>query len=187
MPILLASSSPRRKDLLRRAGIPFRVVVPTGIRKTRSGDPVRTVLRNALRKAGAVAAKYPRATVVGADTLVVIGNRILGKPADRKQAERYLRLLSGRTHTVCTGVAVIRSGRVFQACEKTQVVFDRITAEEIGYYVRTSPPLDKAGAYGIQEFSAFFVRRIRGDFFNVVGPPLNLLFRLLKKAGYRFT
>jgi septum formation protein len=180
--LLLASRSPRRKDLLSMTGLPFRVVASVAD-ETIERTPEATVLKNALVKARGAVYK-PSDFVLGCDTIVYLDRRILGKPRDEQEAERFLGLLSGRTHTVFSGVALLNRGKAYTGCERTDVVFDRLTRREIRQYVRLCRPLDKAGAYGIQEWSSFFVRRLKGDYFNVVGLPLNLLFRLLKRAGY---
>ncbi len=181
-PLVLASRSPRRHQLLERLGVPFSVhpsdadeAIPPG---TAPDDAVRLL---AGRKAEAVAPRHPEALTLGADTVVVLGGRVLGKPADAAEAAAMLRRLSGRTHTVYTGVALVHGGRTVTACEATEVTFASLTDAEIAAYVETGSPLDKAGAYGIQDdWGAFFVEGIRGDYYNVVGLPLHRLARTLR-------
>jgi septum formation protein len=170
---------------LQAVGIPFNVVVP-GSDEIHFKDPVRSVKYNARLKAESVGDKFPGQFILGVDTVVYIRGRVLGKPADLAEAEQFLGLLNGREHVVFSGICLIKDGISWEGCEKTYVRFDTLTHEEISHYVETCKPLDKAGAYGIQEFSSMFIKGIRGDYFNVVGLPLNLLFRLLKIAGYRF-
>lgn len=165
-------------------GLPFTVREPR-VPEALLPSPLLTVRRNALAKAKAVRGG-PADFVVAADTIVVLDDRILGKPADLREAGRFLRLLSGRAHDVYTAVVLLHKGRAFTGVERTTVVFDRLTPAEIRRYLSLRPPLDKAGAYGIQDWAAVHVRRIEGDHFNVVGLPLNLLYRLLKRAGYPF-
>jgi septum formation protein len=183
--IILASKSPRRKDLLRTVGIPFKAA-PADITETTCSTPEETVLHNARQKALAVCLRYPDRLVVGVDTIVYVDRRILGKPADLKEAVRFLKLLNGRRHAVYSGVAVVRKGRILTGTERTEVYFDRLSHDELENYARDCKPLDKAGAYGIQEFSSMYIKAVKGDYFNVVGLPLNLLYRLMKKAGYHF-
>ena len=186
--LILASASPRRKELLERLGLEFRTVpaevderpIAEGIR-----DPERLVTALAEAKAKAVARAHPGALVIGADTVVVLDGEILGKPSDESEARRMLSRLSGRTHHVYTGVAVVdgASGRFHVCAEVTAVTFGRLTEELIDRYVRTGEPLDKAGAYGIQGLGATLVERVEGCYFNVVGLPLFRLARLLEAFG----
>lgn len=169
---------------MRQAGFHVRVV-PSNIDEThhRHERPSTIVRRLALAKARHIAAKRKKGIVIGADTIVVLGKRILGKPASRRDAVRMLRLLSDRTHGVYTGVALVQSGSgkhvVFH--EFTRVRFRRIPASEIRAYVRSGSPLDKAGAYGIQDdYGAVFVEKVAGCFYNVVGFPLSRFYAELK-------
>jgi septum formation protein len=175
--LVLASTSPRRQILLRLLGVPFEVResgVPEDHDPTdRPENIVRTL---AIAKARAVAAREANALVVGADTIVVLGTRILGKPKDAEDAESMLRSLSGARHTVHTGFAIVDrpSDRVHADVVSTDVEFRELGEEEIRSYVASGSPMDKAGAYGIQDdFGAVFVRRIEGCFYNVVGFPLS--------------
>ncbi|MCX6877117.1 MAG: Maf family protein [Verrucomicrobia bacterium] len=182
MSIVLASGSPRRRDLLARAGLEFEVVVsPAEEIHDPTLPPDRLCEENATLKAAAVARLHPQATVIGADTLVFIDADALGKPADLAEARAMLRRLSGRTHTVCTGVCVIRPGgeiRVFH--ELSEVVFRVLDDAAIEAYFNLVNPLDKAGAYGIQEHGERVVAEIRGDFANVMGLPLARLIECLR-------
>ena len=179
-PLVLASASPRRRSLLARLGLAFDVrpsdadeTWPVGLE---AGPAAAEV---ALRKARATTA--PGALVLAADTVVVLDGEVLGKPADAAEAARTLRRLSGRTHTVATGIALAHAGREATAHEITRVTFADLSDAEIAAYVRTGSPLDKAGSYGIQDDAgALLVERIEGDYFNVVGLPLRRLYATLR-------
>ncbi len=184
MQLILASSSPRRRELLRNAGFKFHVR-PSGVREARRrGETAEEFSRRAAReKALDVAASSPRnSLVLGADTVVVIDGQILGKPAGRKDAARMLRLLSGSTHRVMTGVCVVRAPNRIEALkhELTLVTFRRLEEQEIRTYVASGEPLDKAGAYAIQGLASKFVTRIEGCYSNVVGLPVALVYDLLQ-------
>ena len=195
--LILASASPRRRELLMQAGLEF-VVEPADIDETPLPDEAAAayVQRLATEKAQAVcAARRARAsdpfTVLAADTAVVLPDAlgepgtILGKPADAADAERMLALLAGRTHAVMTGIAAVHSGRPSRTVadvEITQVTFNPMTPEEIAAYVATGEPLDKAGAYAIQGYAARWIPRIDGDYFNVVGLPIARSIALLAEA-----
>lgn len=189
--LILASASPRRQELLRNANIPF-TAKPTDISEdARPGEaPQACAERLAREKALAIAHLYPDAFVLGADTIVVVDGEMLGKPRDSADAARMLRLLSGRCHQVITGVCLIKpsSGALPEhvtASETTLVTFERLTDEEVQYYVSTREPMDKAGAYAIQGIASRWVSRIDGDYSNVVGLPVPLLYRLMREHGYR--
>jgi septum formation protein len=175
--LILASASPRRRDLLDQLGLTF-TVETADIDETPhlAEDPVAYVKRLAEHKAAAVFARHThrdRLIVLGADTTVVVGTQILGKPSDEADAARMLRLLSGRTHQVVTGVALITaSAPPLIEAEVTQVDFNAITAAQIAAYIATGEPMGKAGAYAIQGRAARFIPRIDGCYFNVVGLPL---------------
>jgi septum formation protein len=181
--IVLASASPRRRELLAQMGVKFRVE-PTDADETlpEGAAPARAAAELAGRKAAAAAAKWPDALVIAADTLVIVEGRILGKPADEREAAEMLRLLRGREHTVATGVCVAFLGRRFSACELTKVRFDSMTDGDIDNYVRTGEPMDKAGAYGIQGRAGVFISGIEGCWYNVMGLPLATLRKLLEQA-----
>ena len=188
-PIILGSSSPRRRELLTLIGVAH-TVRPADVDETEhDGEaPAAYVERLAREKATAVAAQAPEALVIGADTTVVIDGAILGKPADAIDAARMLRMLAGRSHTVYTAVAVIRDGRIESDIEVVAVSMRPLDEAEIAAYIATGEPMDKAGAYGIQGFGATIVDRIDGDYFAVMGLPLVRLVRLMRRLGveYRF-
>jgi septum formation protein len=183
--LLLASASPRRAEILRAVGWPFEAF-PVSIDESPqpSEDPATYVERLAREKAEAAAAKQrPPALVLGADTTVVVDGMMLGKPCDAEDARRMLRLLSGRRHEVLTGVALVRAGERVEhavAHEMTRVRFSRMSDEEIDWYVATGEPLDKAGAYAVQGRAALFIEAIDGDYWNVVGLPVQLVYRLAR-------
>jgi septum formation protein len=186
--LILASSSPRRRDLLLQAGLRFDVM-PAHIDETRrEGElPAAYVERLALEKAQAIAALHPSSVVLGADTTVVLDGQILNKPNDLVDAERMLRALSGRMHQVLTGLAVVTQGAEHRHVETTTVFFADIGEGELAHYLSTGDSLDKAGAYGIQGYAARWVTRIEGDFFNVMGLPLAATVRLLDQIVPRGT
>lgn len=185
-PLILASSSPRRAGYLRELGLSFRRVVP-GIDESssRGESPRRYVRRLAEAKAGAVAAKYPTDWVVGADTIVVVDGKLLGKPVDGRDARRMLKLLSGRSHQVVSAIALARlQDRVLRSrVSTTRVSFRKLAAGEIRWYVETREPMDKAGAYGIQGRGGLLVSRIEGSFSNVAGFPVEKFLELWNDAG----
>jgi septum formation protein len=184
MPLILASASPRRRELLRRAGIPFRVrAVSIDESPLPHESPRRHVLR--LARAKAAAAARPGETVLAADTTVVVNNQILGKPRGAREAARMLHLLSGRMHRVFTGVCLVTPGGARTAVVETRVWFRRLTRAEIAAYVASGEPLDKAGGYAIQGLASRFVTRIDGCYANVVGLPVARVWDLLTSAGVR--
>jgi septum formation protein len=183
VPFVLASASPRRHALLRLLGAPF-TVVPSDVPEVHvpGTEPSALVQHLALEKALAVAHRTPEALVLGADTVVVHDGEVLGKPADPAEAHTMLRRLSGQAHCVYTGLALVHlsTTRRMVVHETTDVFFAEMDDDEIAAYVETGSPLDKAGAYGIQDDrGALFIRRIEGDYYNVVGLPLHLLYRTL--------
>jgi septum formation protein len=185
--LILASQSPRRRDLLNMLGIDNLEIIPADIKEeVSSGLPVgEAAAQVALLKAVSIGKKVgERDLILAADTLVALDNHILGKPADDADAARMLSMLSGRTHNVCTGVALIQNGRRLCRYETTYVTFRELTEKEIYAYIASGEPLDKAGAYGAQGLGSLFIRRIEGDFFNVVGLPLYLLGSMLNEMGY---
>lgn len=178
--LILASGSPRRRELLGIAGLEFEVIVADIEEKIPEGaTPQEAVMSLAMQKAEAVAVQYPESTVIGADTVVVCDGKILGKPKDESDAFDMLKSLSGRIHTVCTGAAIIRGSETKNFCEVTEVEFHELTDDEIRAYVKTGEPMDKAGAYGIQGKGCVLVKRINGDYFNVVGLPVSRVYREL--------
>jgi septum formation protein len=182
-PLTLASSSPRRRQLLEMLGIPVRVIAPNIPEVRRPVEtPIDYVERLAREKALSVRGRL----VLGADTTVVVRDEVLEKPADAEDALRMLGKLQGRTHQVVTSVALVHGERVHQATDITNVVFRRMTLGFLRAYVATGEPMDKAGAYGIQGYGAALVERIEGDFFSVMGLPLRLVLALMEEAGERF-
>jgi septum formation protein len=191
--IVLASASPRRQELLRNAGISF-TVQPAYINETplASESPRDCAERLAREKALAVSQANSEQWVLGADTIVVVDDAILGKPRDAEDAARMLRLLSGRTHAVITGVCVVEpvvsghgpgAGEIKTASETTLVTFCDLSDREIRDYVATGEPMDKAGAYAIQGIASRWIPRIEGDYSNVVGLPVALVYRMLRERG----
>ena len=185
--IVLASQSPRRRELLTLVGLAHEVR-PADVDETPHADelPVPHAERLARAKAETLACRERDAVVVAADTIVVIDDLILGKPGDAAEAGAMLRRLAGRTHTVFTAVAVARGGRTVSGVEEVRVTFRALDDAEIAAYVATGEPMDKAGSYGIQGFGATIVERIEGDYFAVMGLPLVRLVGLLGEVGLRY-
>ncbi len=189
-PLVLASGSPRRAELLRVAGIPFEVAPAPEAEHAHAaaaaplrGEPARYAVAMAAAKAVAVAAAQPGRLVLGADTVVVHEGDLLEKPADAAEAGRMLARLAGRVHVVVTGLAIAGGTRgTWTGHESTRVEFLPLDADTIRRYVATGEPLDKAGAYGIQGYGALMVRRVEGCYFNVMGLPLALLGRALREV-----
>ncbi|MAO66167.1 MAG: septum formation inhibitor Maf [Balneola sp.] len=185
--IILASQSPRRKKLLEQIGLSFEVHPSAAEEVIKHSDPQEIVEDLALLKAKDVAHNFKDSLVIGADTIVVYQDEILGKPSDPQQALSYLQQLSGNTHSVFTGVALVKTDkngaveRTTAFNEQTNVVFSTLEIADMKAYVGTGNPMDKAGAYGIQDdLGALFVEMIEGDYYNVVGFPLNRFYRELK-------
>ena len=182
--LILASASPRRQELLRNAGIVFDVQPAHINEDPLEGEQAKDCAeRLAREKALAIAKKRPNDAVLGADTLVVIDNQILNKPVDAADAIRMLRLLSGRIHQVVTGVCLVANGQPSVSSETTSVTMSEISEKEINDYVATGEPMDKAGAYAIQGIASRWIPRIEGDYSNVVGLPVALVYRMLRQAG----
>lgn len=184
-PLVLASASPRRRQLLEMLGIPV-VVTPAHVQELRL--PRESPLAYARRLARDKARAVPGAVVLGADTIVVLGEEVLEKPADREDAVRMLLRLQGQTHKVITAVCLVAGGREYDAQDVTAVHFRPMDEAYVRAYVATGEADDKAGAYGIQGFGAALVERVEGDFFSVMGLPVRLVLELLERAGrpYRF-
>ena len=185
--VILASQSPRRRELLQLVGIPH-AVQPADVDEVyRPGEaPMAHARRLAREKAATVAAADPEALVVGSDTIVVVDGDVLGKPRDEAHAAEMLTRLSGRSHVVMTAVAVRWGGRERSAVEVVGVTFHPLTVEDIQAYIATREPMDKAGAYGIQGFGATIVERVDGDYFAVMGLPLQRTVRLMAELGVRY-
>ncbi len=185
--LTLASGSPRRQEILTNLGLNF-TVLPANIDESPqlSEEPQSYALRMAVQKAMAAANKVESGLIIGADTIVVVDGQIMGKPRDVAEAAQQLRVLSGREHIVFSGLGIVdkTTGRTVSTLEQTIVYFREMSDAEIQSYIRTGEPLDKAGSYGIQGKGAVFIRRIEGDYFNVVGLPIAKLYSLLAELGY---
>ncbi len=182
--LILASKSPRRKELLSIITKDFTIIPAVGEENAdKKLPPKEYVSKLAEDKADEVFALHKEAAVIGADTVVAAGKEILGKPKDKADAFRMLKLLSGTTHSVFTGVCVISGGERKVFCEETEVEFYPLTDEEIEGYIATGEPFDKAGAYGIQDKGALLVKRINGDYYNVMGLPAGRLYRVMRELG----
>lgn len=182
MKIILASASPRRQELLKYI-VPEFEVIPADIDETLPLDipAEKSAEYLACKKARHIAEKYPDCAVIGSDTVVISGREILGKPADNADAERMLKMLSGQTHKVITGVCIAAAGQYDSFSKETAVKFYPLSEEEICGYIATGEPADKAGAYGIQGYGSVLVEGIEGDFFNVMGLPVASLKRRLEE------
>jgi septum formation protein len=179
--LILASGSPRRAEILTSVGWEFEKHVADIDETEGEGERAEDyVVRLAKEKAAAVAAHYPEAIVLGADTTVVIGEQIIAKPRDLEHAREMLRSLSGRWHEVLTGVAVAQDGALRTGMQRTRVKFAEMTEDEIEFLAREGDPLDKAGAYAVQAQAALFIEAIEGDYWNVVGLPVSLVYRLAR-------
>jgi len=185
--LFLASASPRRAEILRNLGLRIQVIASPAPEVRRPLEKPRDyVMRMAEEKARRAAESVKRGgVVISADTTVVAGEEVLEKPANKGDAARMLKLLSGRTHTVISGVALCdtRTGALTKGFETTEVTFAQMSDEEIAWYVESGEPMDKAGAYAIQGLASMFIRGIRGSHFNVMGLPLRRLYELFKDAG----
>lgn len=183
LPLILASGSPRRRELLDLMGLTYTVETPD-VDESFSGRPSETVMEISRRKAAAVAARHSDSIIIAADTLV-FADGALGKPHTPERAREMLRSLAGNWHHVYTGITVIntRSGRILRNVDKTRVHLVPMTEQEIDAYVATGEPLDKAGAYGIQGMGGMFVDRIDGSYSNVVGLPMSMLRIMLAQVG----
>ena len=179
--LILASKSPRRKELIGRLGVPFEIC-PADVDEStvRESDPEKTVLALSALKAEAVQKTHPEDLVLGSDTVVAVDGKILGKPRSREEAAEMLALLSGREHLVFSGVTLIHKNKKISRAVSTKVHFAKLTKEEISWYLDSGEPFDKAGAYGIQGLGGLFVTHIEGDYNAVVGLPLQAVYEMLK-------
>lgn len=178
--LILASTSPRRKELLQKLNIPFTTFSPNVDESVNQNlPPEEIVMLLSSRKANVAAQQFPSSTIIAADTIVVSDEKILGKPNSRKEAKQMLCSLSGKRHFVYTGVTLINKQHAERFYEKTAVDFWPLTDQEIEKYLDSGEPFDKAGAYGIQGVGSLFVKSIHGDYYSVVGLPISRLFRLL--------
>jgi len=178
--LILASSSPRRAEILTSVGWEFTKIVPDIDESELPGEtPEDYVQRLAREKAEAVGAKNAEGVILAADTTVVIDEQIIGKPVDMDDARRMLRILSGKRHEVLTGVAVVQDGETRMGLQRTGVKFAELTENEVNFLAEMGDPLDKAGAYAVQAQAALFIQGIEGDYWNVVGLPISLVYRLV--------
>ncbi|MFL5619214.1 MAG: Maf family protein [Gemmatimonadaceae bacterium] len=185
--VILASQSPRRRELLTLVGIAHEVRPADIDESYLAGErPHEHAERLARGKTAVIVDREPDAVVIGSDTIVVVDGEVLGKPADERDAERMLARLAGRSHTVVTAVAVAWRGQTRSAVEEVGVTFHPLTRAEINAYIATREPMDKAGAYGIQGYGATIVSRVDGDYFAVMGLPLQRLTRVLGSLGIRY-
>jgi len=185
--LILASASPRRKEILGRLGMPFGID-PSGMDEPRRNPretPSAYAVRVACLKAREVAKRHKSGLILSADTIVILGNLILGKPETRAEAGRMMQRLSGRWHEVITGICLTdcSTGRMHSAFSRTRVHFRRLSAKEIEWYLKTGEYRDKAGAYGVQGYASLFIDRIEGCFFNIVGFPVSVFEQLCRKFG----
>lgn len=182
---MLATTSPQRKSLLRQLGIPFEAADPGEVREASAGEPRDVALGNAFAKVGAVARRLDKGIVVGADTIVVVNDAIMGKARTPGEAEAMLRALVGREHRVLSGLAVAdaSTGKTLTDVVETRVWMLPLSEGEIESYLATGEPLGKAGGYAIQGIGGALVERVEGDFYNVVGLPLPRLYEMLKEFG----
>lgn len=183
--LILASSSPRRKELLTESGLPFCCVIPDVDENIGEEDPVKLCKRLSFLKAESVYNKNPGAFVIGADTIVVLYGIILGKPVDDMDAVLMLKRLSGKKHTVYTGVTLFSKSSVYTDIEASEVSFPPISEDFIRQYVAEYKPFDKAGAYGLQELINLIPIIVEGRHDNVIGLPMNIVVKMLQKSGYR--
>jgi septum formation protein len=183
--LILASQSPRRKELLQQIQLSFSVM-SSNVDETVAPHlkPHEVVMELAMKKANEISKKYPESYVLGSDTVVAHGDSILGKPRSEEEAKKMLAMLSGETHSVYTGVAILNGENQSLFYEKTDVTFWELTPREIDGYIASEEPFDKAGAYGIQGLGAKLVKEIKGDYFSVVGLPLSRVYRALHEMGY---
>lgn len=182
--IVLASGSPRRAEIMNSVGWAFTKDVPDVDESEIEGEPAEDYVRRlAQTKAEAVAARHPGRIVLGADTTVVLEGQILGKPVDEDDARRMLRALSGKWHDVLTGVAIASDGETHTGLQRTRVKFAEMNHDEVELLVRLGQPLDKAGAYAVQAQAALFIEGIEGDYWNVVGLPINLVYMMLRRLA----
>ena len=183
--LILASQSPRRKQLLQQIQLSFSVQSST-VEETFSPHlkPHEVVMELAQKKAKQISLENPTDYVIGSDTVVTEGEHILGKPGSKEEAKEMLTRLSGQTHSVYTGVAILKGETENVFYEKTDVTFWELTSKEIEDYIASEEPFDKAGSYGIQGLGAKFVKELKGDYFSVVGLPISRVYRALQQMGY---
>ena len=186
--IILASASPRRKELLEKIGLKFEVDASGCDEEINAGlDPQEIVRQLSIKKAKSVAARHKNAIVIAADTIGVMGDKILGKPHTENEACKMLQVISGKSHLVITGFSILdtATNKIVTGIANTRVYIKKLTGQEIDAYVKTGEPLDKAGAYAIQGIGAVIVEKIEGDYYNVMGLPLHALTEALKEFGIK--
>ncbi|MBS4194828.1 Maf family protein [Lederbergia citri] len=183
--LVLASGSPRRKEILKKLNIPFTTFSPNADETQPTGlAPSEIVMALALRKVNVASEHFPVSVIIGSDTIVVCNDLILGKPQNVDEAKQMLKKLSGNIHSVYTGVAIKHDSKVETFFEKTDVEFWELTETDIQHYIESGEPFDKAGAYGIQGQGALLVKSITGDYYSVVGLPISRLYRSLIEFGF---
>lgn len=180
---ILASGSPRRRELLKQVGARFRVAISDAAELQEAAEPFALVRHNAEAKAQAVARLHKTLPVLGADTVVALEGKIFGKPKDEAEAREMLKALSGKVHEVLTGIAWVREGHTFSEVVTTNVKFSQLAETEIDRYIASGEPMDKAGAYALQGLAAVFIEGIEGSYSNVVGLPLFATAALARRAG----
>lgn len=181
MKLILASGSPRRKELLALLNIPFEVVVSNFDERIDQDKKLEDeIKRLSFGKAKSVFEINEDAVVIGADTIVTIDNKVLGKPKDQEDAKRMLTLLSNNVHTVITGVTIMSKDKTETFASSSKVYFDQLTDNEIKEYILTKEPMDKAGAYAIQGIGSKFIKKIEGDYYSIVGLPINQIYQKLR-------
>ena len=176
--IILASQSPRRVLLLQQIGLKFRQISSNVEEVENEMSPEDFVVHYSLKKAEKVFKMNPNSFVIGVDTIVLIDNKIIGKPKNSKDAKKFLQILSGNFHTVLSGLSILYKEKIISNIEKTKVYFNQISANDIVEYLKTNEPMDKAGAYGIQGFGSQFIQKIEGCYFNVMGFPIPLFYKM---------
>lgn len=183
--MILASASPRRREILENFGFSLKVIIKNIEEISNEKQVEKKIMDIAQKKAMAVAVDFSNKNVVAADTVVVLNNEILGKPKDEKEAYKMLKKLSGKNHNVITAYSYInlKENKIYTDYDITKVFFKELTEKDIEWYIKTKEPFDKAGAYGIQGKGAFLVEKIEGDFFNVMGFPLGKFIRFLQEIG----
>ncbi|MBP3892395.1 MAG: septum formation inhibitor Maf [Solobacterium sp.] len=182
--LILASASPRRQELLEKCGYPFLVDVANIDESINPSLGLsREIMRISKEKAKVVLARHQDAVVIGSDTIVTLENEVLGKPQDEKDAVRMLKMLSGQTHQVITGLCILSSKKEFVGVSVSDVTFEILSEEEINRYVETKEPLDKAGAYAIQGIASRYIKEIHGDYYAIMGLPVSLVYEELKNLS----
>ena len=184
MKIVLASKSPRRKEILEGLGLKFDIIVADADERSDEVDPCARVAKLATVKGRAVLSAVGDATetlIIASDTLVYAENEFLGKPRDKSDARRMIKMLSGKAHSVVSGLYVYFNGKEVASADETKVLFDEMTEGEIENYISTEEPYDKAGGYAVQGLASLYIKGIEGDYFNVVGLPVHLLYKTLKQ------